>query len=679
MAVSTRARSAAPQPTVSGPLGDTPGAGRLSARTALLTTGVVIAAGLIVAWTDSPQLGPVGPALRGVVMAVILFGVCGDGAAVALGPGTSTSAPRTPLAWLGPLLALPLGAALSGLALTALGLATVPLSISLWIVLALGVGASAVARARRRGGAGRPRLRAPDPGRLAWAIVPVVLVIVALAPAWRHGLVTIYGQNPDAHQVAGIAVLFQHVPPTGTDVALPIDTVPPAWRFRYPIFYPLAAAAQLGQMDPITVFPAIAGLLLACLGLGFGAFAVLCLRAPPWSGPLIAVAVALTVSTLHSLWHPYWNQLWGMAMFPWALVFGWRAVLEGGRAIVLLALLLLELGLAYPLALPYPILIVGALAAAHQRWRLAPRLLRSRSWAVGVLTLVVLAPAVAGAALKLAQGVRQLFSSGSALWGGDIIHPLALGAFVGTPGGIVAALLVLVVAGAGLFGVRLPGRATMPGLPRRSALALGGSIALLCLLDLRFRLDAHGAYMDFKHLSFLGLLVLTVAGAGLARFTERRSVTAIAAAAALALGWAIAALPQAHREMLASQTQVDPELFAVRRWADALPRGASVRVDVPGSGLQLWAVYMLGSHPVDAPAPLLYTTYAHAVYGLRADYALSLRYVAGAGGAVHDAPRPLFAVGPPLHRNDQFALWRIRWPARLRRFADPSSQALVEP
>ncbi|MDQ2895726.1 MAG: hypothetical protein M3Y09_08770 [Actinomycetota bacterium] len=672
MAVFTEPGSTAP-PTE--PARDPAGPGRLSARTAILTAGVVIAAGLFVARTSSPQLGPVPSALRGVLMAVILFAVCGDGAAVALVPRAWTlSAPG------GALFALPLGAALSGLALTALGLATVPLSVSLWIVLAIGAGVSGLARARRRNGAKRPRLRAPDPGRLAWAVVPVVLVVVALAPAWRYGLTTIYGQNPDAHQVAGIAVLFQHTSPTGTDVALPIDTVPSPWRFRYPIFYPLAAAAQLGQLDPITVFPAIAGLLLACLGLGFGAFAVLCLRAPPWSGPLIAVAVALSVSTLHSVWHPYWNQLWGMAMFPWALVFGWRAVLEGGRAaIALFALMLLELGLAYPLALPYPILIIGALALAHQRWRAASQLLRSRSWVAGALTLIVLLPAVAGAALKLAQGVRQLFSSGSPLWGGDIVHPLALGTFVGTGGGIVPALAVLGVAGAGLVGVRLPGRVTMPGLPRRSAFALGIAIAALCLLDLRFRLDNNGAYIDFKHLSFLGMLVLTVAGAGLARWADRRSITAIAVAGVLTLAWAITALPHSRREMVASQPQVGPELFALRRWADELPRGASVRVDVPASGLQLWAVYMLGSHPVDAPAPLLYTTYAHAVYGLRADYALSLRHVVGPGGAVRATPRPLVTVGPPLRRNDQFELWRIRWPARLARFPDPSSQALVEP
>ena len=43
------------------------------------------------------------------------------------------------------------------------------------------------------------------------------------------------------------------------------------------------------------------------------------------------------------------------------------------------------------------------------------------------------------------------------------------------------------------------------------------------------------------------------------------------------------------------------------------------------------------------------------------------------------APRPLLAVGPPLRSNDQFELWRIRWPARLRQITDASSQALVEP
>jgi heme/copper-type cytochrome/quinol oxidase subunit 2 len=629
-------------------------------RTGLLAIAVIVVAGAVVARTPAPQLAPVPSALRGVLSGLVLCVICGDAVTVMCVPREWGAAGR--------LLALPIGAALSGLVLTVFGLATVSLQVSLWVVLAAGVAASVVVR-RRRVDRGRGAVTVSAVSQAAWLAVPLVLVIVALAPAWRHGLTTIYGENPDSHQVAGIAVLFQHVPPTGTDVTLPIDTVPSAWRFRYPIFYPLAAASDLGHLDPITAFPALAGLLLACLALGFGAFAVLCLRAPPWTGPVIAAAVGLSVSTLHQVWHPYWNQLWGLAMFPWALLFGWRLVLDGGRGIaVLFGLMLIELGLAYPLALPYPVLIVGALAVAHERYRLAPALLRSRSWVVVVLAVLVLAPAVAGAALKLGQGISQLFSSGGGLWGGDIVHNLPLGSFVGTGGGAVPALAVLVVAAAAL---------TM--LPRRSAIALGISLALLCLLDLRFRLDRQGAYMDFKHLSFVGALVLTVAASGVANWLAAGRRWALVGGGVLALAWAAPALSQGHREMLANQTQVDPELFAVRQWARDLPRQASVRVDVPPSGLQLWAVYMLSPHPVDASQPVLYTTYAHAIYGLRADYALGLRYVAGASGQVRPAPRPLFAIGRPVDRNDQFQLWRIRWPARLASIPSAASQALIEP
>ena len=241
-----------------------------SASTAAMTIVIVFAAGGLVARTPSPQLAPLASAARGVAAGLVLFLICGDAVAVALVP-REWGAP-------GRLLALPIGAALSGLVLTVFGFATVSLQVSLWLVLAAGLMASAFVRRRRhrtRRAAGDPvpasaPVQAPVWNRAAWLAVPVVLVIVALAPAWRHGLTTIYGENPDSHQVAGIAVLFQHVPPTGTDVALPIDTVPPAWRFRYPIFYPLAAAADIGHLDPITAFPALAGLLLACWPSGSG-------------------------------------------------------------------------------------------------------------------------------------------------------------------------------------------------------------------------------------------------------------------------------------------------------------------------------------------------------------------------------------------------------------------------
>ena len=364
---------------------------------------------------------------------------------------------------------------------------------------------------------------------------------------------------------------------------------------------------------------------------------------------------------------------------PWALVFGWRAVRDGGRGpIVLFLLIALELGLAYPLALPYPVLVVGALALAHKRWRLIPELWRSRSWLLGALAIVVLAPAVAGAALKLAAGLRQLLSSRGGLWGGDIVHPLPAGVFTGTGGGVAAALAVLAIAAAGITGVPLPGRLRLPGLERRAALALGGSLGLLCLLDLRFRLDRQGAYMDYKHLAFVGGLVLCVAGAGLARWAAAGGAAA-AAAGLLAVTWAALALPHGHREMLTNGLQVDPQMLEIRDWVSHLPRTASVRVDVPPSGVQLWAVYMLGAHPVDASTPLLGTTYAHANYGLRADYALSLVSIPRAHGPAIPARRPLFASGAPLDRNAQFALWRVRWPARLAAIPSTATQALVEP
>jgi hypothetical protein len=179
----------------------------------------------------------------------------------------------------------------------------VPLSVSLWLVLAAGLGSGAVmirrrrARATDRDPADGEGLPTAGDGRRplgAWLAVLVVLFCVATMPAWRSGTATIYGENPDAHQVAGIAVLFQHVPPTGTDIRLPVDTVPPAWRFRYPIFYPLAGASNLAHMDPMRVFPAMAAVLVVIAALGFGALAVTCLRAPRQAGPVVAAAVGLS-------------------------------------------------------------------------------------------------------------------------------------------------------------------------------------------------------------------------------------------------------------------------------------------------------------------------------------------------------------------------------------------------
>ena len=119
----------------------------------------------------------------------------------------------------------------------------------------------------------------------------------------------------------------------------------------------------------------------------------------------------------------------------------------------------------------------------------------------------MLAPAVIGSVLKLKEAIVQLVTPGSALWGGDITSYVSPGKFAGTGGGTAlgcgTAALVLVAAGVGLW-----------RLPRRVGVCLGVVLAALLLLDLRFRLTASGTYMDFKHLSFVGLIVLTLAAAG---------------------------------------------------------------------------------------------------------------------------------------------------------------------
>ncbi len=654
MAVTTPTRPAEPARPPARSRGKPPGSLDLVA----VIGAAAVAVGLAVV-TSADHPGPAPTIALGALATLVLFGVCGAAPALALLPGSWGT--------LVPLFSVPLGATVSGLALTALGFARVPLHVSLWLVLAAGLLSTGLVVRRHRVEplVGR-RHRRP---LVAWGVVLLVLFFVATIPAWRLGDATIYGENPDAQQVVGIAVLFQHVPPTGTDAALPLDTVPPSWRFRYPIFYPLAAASNLVHMDPIRLFPSMAALLLVMAALGFGALAVQCLRAPPRAGPAVAAVVGLSVITLHLAWHPYWNQLWGLAMMPYALLFGWCALETLDlRLAVLCALIVVMLALAYPLALPDALVLLVALAIAYRR---RPRListLRSRSWILGLLAVLFLAPARAGAAVKLYQGVSQLFSPHSSLWGGDIAHFVPVGRFVGTGGGIVPALAVALLAAVGLR-----------ALPRRVGWAFGIASLVLALVDVRFRLASTGAYMDFKQLSFVGALVLTLAAAAATAWITSRRAGVLAAGLALAAGWSAAAALQDHAEIIQTDAQVTPQMFQLRSWANRLPRRASVRVDIPPTGVQLWAVYMLGAHPVDSVAPLLGTTYAHAVYGVRADYSLALTFYVDARGQIRRYPKPVFARNPPLFRNIQFTLRRIVWPARLDWIADNSSQTLVEP
>src|SRR2546430_276843 len=155
-------------------------------------------------------------------------------------------------------------------------------------------------------------------------------------------------------------------------------------------------------------------------------------------------------------------------------MFGWYVVEEGDtRCAAAFALMLVMLGLAYPLAFPYPVLIIGALAVAYRRRPRLPAGGRSRVL-LSTLGVLVLAPAIAGAIFKLVQGLGQILSSHSSLWSGDLKVFFPIGAFAGTGGGVLPALAVLALA-----------LAALRALPRRAAWALGASLGVLLLVDAR--------------------------------------------------------------------------------------------------------------------------------------------------------------------------------------------------
>jgi hypothetical protein len=151
------------------------------------------------------------------------------------------------------------------------------------------------------------------------------------------------------------------------------------------------------------------------------------------------------------------------------------------------------------------------------------------------------------------------------------------------------------------------------------------------------------------------------------------------AGAALAIAWTAGALIQDRRQGFRIAQQVPSSVFQIRDWAHQLPSGASVRVDIPPSGVQLWAVYMLASHPVDSPEPVLHTTYAYAPYGLRAAYSLSYRYHVGPSPVRRRYPVPPYAVNPPVFENHVFVLRRIAWPTARSGYPETASRRLVEP
>jgi hypothetical protein len=599
--------------------------------------------------------------LRTAAVEVLLFAVCGYAPARVLVGG--------PLAPWRPLFVLPLGATISGLVMAALGVLHVPFAVSLSAVLAAALVADAwvLRNGGRRGiragapGAG-PRAGAPSASARRRIALPLALAAIvaaiSLVPVFRSGFATIPGQNGDAILVVGSATFVEHAPPTAQRLDLPINHIPLQWRSKYPIYYALAAVSALAGQDPIAAFAPLSALLLALTALGFYVFARYALRAPPWVALLAVFLIPLDRILMYVTVHPYYNELWGQFALPFFLLCGWHYLREPSRrSLTLTAIFGVFSLLAYPLVIPFPVFFfVPAVAAiawrrpqrddvssvqplaarARQPWR------RPWVWLAALVLMLPLAVLVRGFFEKTLSALAVLAPWTSlANWHGTALPYITGPRFFGLPGsgaldyaGMVGVCVLAVV---GLRRVAAPARIPLATMTVASA-----------LVGLYFRVRTDGELFWFKDMSFLGPYVLLAALVGIASLitSAARARAAIGVAAAAA---ALVVVPiGAAREIDSTFDNATRGILGLRVWNRELPRGSSVRIDVPPGGTQLWVTYMFKDHRICSLHPLG-GFFPHPALSRKADFVIAERI----------QPRPLDATGAPLLRNQQFELWRM--------------------
>lgn len=606
-----------------------------SARTWLPLLAVAAAGALALA-ADSFVKGvaAVDDVARALGGTVVLFAACGYAVARLFTPAS--------LARWWPLFVLPLGAAVSGLGLTLLGFAAVPYKVALVVVIAAGVAGAAFA-ARRPA----PGPTADHRQLLVLVAAAALIFAVAMIPTFRTGFATVTGTGADAHQVAGSATFIQHNYPSSYDPAYPVDEVRAVWNSKFPIFYPLAGASSLAGLEPWETMMTVAAVMLALAALGLFVLARRLLGA---GAGIAAIAMGIAVldqQVFHVATHPYYNQAWGLMTLPFSVVLGHAWVEDRRRSSFAPFALITALGaFAYPLMLPFPLLIVGGFWLLDRRERrrrgesvgsLDPRRLwrgaRSLIWMipVGILLLFPLR----GVVQKTRDAVEILFDPDQSLreWGGDILGYPPFPEFFALPdvpvAGALGAAAVILLAGA-LAWRRLPRRVGLPLIATLgAALAAAGWFAIVD--------DGH--YFYYKILSFAGPLIVTAAVVAIWRLPWRP-----AAVAGVALLSVTAALG-ARDELAGSYDQLTHETIELREWSRQLPDDATIRLD---SHFQLWHAYMLSDRRIGSSRPI--RAFPHPPISWGGDYSLIETSQEPAIDAVGD--EPVFA-------NDALELWKI--------------------
>ena len=216
-------------------------------------------------------------------------------------------------------------------------------------------------------------------------------------------------------------------------------------------------------------------------------------------------------------------------------------------------------------------------------------------------------------------------------WGGDLGRYLPFNYALSLPSSLWYLPLVVAILGLAAYGLAKQHPSLKWG--------LGGLLALGVVLSIYFRHRQYGWYFEFKLLAFIGPLIMLMAVIGAWRLRRFGG---------LALGGlTLAAVSGAFLAVYNLGYQLPPATVNLSAWARSLPRGASIRLDIPPPA-QLWVAYFLDGRPVCSQLPLLGTDYAHVAISRKADYILTLRGIA----------RPADAVGSYLRLNDGYVLWR---------------------
>ncbi len=589
---------------------------------------------------------------------MLLFAACG------LAPARLLAPPE--LRRWAPLLAVPLGACLAGLALALLGSLRVPLTVSLAIVLVAGLGAalwtggSDVALAARL----RP-LAGP-------ALVAALVAAVLVAPLIRTGsLASVVGGNGDAHLAAGVAELLQQAPPGAERVQLPIDHMPPVWSSRYPMIYVLAGVSQLSGLDPIVAMTPLSAVLMAGVAIGFFLVGLILLGAGPRGSLLVMAMGGLGTGAMSIVYEPFYNLLWALLTLPLVLLAGWYHLREPRpRTLVLFGVAAVSSVLAYPLLFPFVALFLAAVGwqARDRRRRWLPLRLPRRRWVQALLALPALFVLLVALLLVAAAAQKMVTAFVALLPGGDLSEwhtpgdpfPPLYDRF-GLPESLQVAVVLLIA----------PGRRRRCGRRRaRRGSPFGVLFGALLITVAYMRLRDGTQLFYLRAVSILGPLTLAFAGAGIAWLVAHRSRRLAPALAVAAVALALVGFASAQRAHYIVPS-VDRDLWQVRDWGRELPRGSSVRVDIRPYGAQQWAGYMLAPHPLTALDPLR-KFFPYPPVGRKADYLLTNRFFSSRD-----------VQGPPLFENRRFVLYRLkpsvpgpdrssielrtRWRARARR------------